>query len=97
MNLDEKCCYLKMQALDYGFVMEKQFIGNVARITFSDNGKVGMDMEISNTDLVVPFARLTQYADESFTDFALEVLGTEFKKELAINENSEHLRRSSRG
>ncbi len=69
-----------MQALDYGFVMEKQFIGNVARITFSDNGKVGMDMEISNTDLVVPFARLTQYADESFADFALEVLGTEFKK-----------------
>lgn len=80
MNLDEKCCYLKMQAIDRGFVMEKQFIGNVARITFSDNGKVGMDMEISGTDLVVPFARLTQYADESFADFALEVLGTEFEK-----------------
>lgn len=79
MNLDEKCCYLKTQALDHGFVMEKQFIGNVARITFSDNGKVGMDMEISNTDLVVPFARLTQYADESFAEFALEVLGTEFE------------------
>jgi hypothetical protein len=39
-----------------------------------------MDMEISGTDLVVPFARLTQYADESFADFALEVLGTEFEK-----------------
>ena len=40
-----------------------------------------MDMEISETDLVVPFARLTQYADESFADFALEILGTDFLQE----------------
>ena len=61
--------------------MDKQFIGNIAMISFSDDGKVGMDMEISETDLVVPFARLTQYADESFADFALEILGTDFKQE----------------
>lgn len=77
MNLDEKCCYLNVEALDRGFTMEKQFIGNIARISFSDEGKVGMD--ISDTDVVVPFARLTQYADESFADFALEVLETDFK------------------
>ena len=29
---------------------------------------------------VVPFAYTTQYADESFADFALEVLGTDFKR-----------------
>ncbi|WP_315307847.1 hypothetical protein [Enterococcus devriesei] len=81
MNLDEKCSYLNIEALDRGFTMEKQFIGNVARISFSDKGKVGMDMEISNTDLVVPFARLTQYADESFADFALEILGMSFVKQ----------------
>lgn len=61
--------------------MDKQFIGNIARISFSDDGKVGMDMELSDTDLVVPFARLTQYADESFSDFALEILGTDFAQE----------------
>lgn len=81
MNLDQKCCYLKMQGLNRGFTMDKQFIGNIARISFSDEGKVGMDMEISETDLVVPFARLTQYADESFADFALEILGTDFAQE----------------
>lgn len=81
MNLDQKCCYLKSQALNRGFIMEKEFIGNIARISFSDEGKVGMDMEISETDLVVPFARLTQYADESFADFALEILGTDFLQE----------------
>lgn len=81
MNLDEKCCYLNVEALDRGFTMEKQFIGNIARISFSDEGKVGMDMEISDTDIVVPFARLTRYADDFFADFALEVLGTEFKQE----------------
>ena len=81
MNLDQKCCFLKYQALNRGFIMEKQFIGNIARISFSDEGKVGMDMEISETDLVVPFARLTQYADESFADFALEILGTDFTQE----------------
>lgn len=80
MNLDQKCSYLNLEALDRGFTMEKQFIGNIARISFSDKGKVGMDMEISDTDIVVPFARLTQYADESFADFALEVLGTDFKR-----------------
>ncbi|WP_413538988.1 hypothetical protein [Enterococcus malodoratus] len=85
MNLYEKCCYLNVEALDRGFTMEKQFIGNIARISFSDEGKVGMDMEISDTDIVVPFARLTQYADESFAEFALEVLGTDFKKG-AINQ-----------
>lgn len=81
MNLDQKCCYLKMQALNRGFTMDKQFIGKIARISFADEGKVGMDMEISETDVVVPFARLTQYADESFADFALEILGTDFKQE----------------
>ncbi|MDT2661055.1 hypothetical protein P7E02_14340 [Enterococcus hulanensis] len=81
MNLDQKCCYLNMQALNWGFTMEKHFIGNIARISFSDNGRVGMDMEISDTDLVVPFARLTQYADESFADFALEILGMHFTQE----------------
>lgn len=81
MNLDQKCCYLKMQALNRGFTMDKQFIGNIARISFADEGKVGMDMELSETDLVVPFARLTQYADESFADFALEILGTDFAQE----------------
>ena len=81
MNLAQNCCYLKSQALNRGFIMEKEFIGNIARISFSDEGKVGMDMEISETDLVVPFARLTQYADESFADFALEILGTDFLQE----------------
>lgn len=81
MNLDQKCCFLKMQALNRGFTMDKQFIGNIAQISFADEGKVGMDMELSETDLVVPFARLTQYADESFADFALEILGTDFKQE----------------
>lgn len=81
MNLDQKCCYLKMQALNRGFTMDKQFIGNIARISFADEGKVGMDMELSETDLVVPFARLTQCADESFADFALEILGTDFAQE----------------
>lgn len=80
MNLDQKCCYLNVEALNRGFTMEKQFVGNIARISFSDNGKVGMDMEISETDLVVPFARLTQYADDSFAEFALEILGMSFVK-----------------
>ncbi|MBO0458382.1 hypothetical protein JZO77_16745 [Enterococcus hulanensis] len=81
MNLDQKCSYLHMQALERGFIMKKEFIGLVVRLSFLDEGRVGMDMEISETDVLVPFARLTQYADESFADFALEILGTDFKQE----------------
>lgn len=78
MSIQHNVALLEQLALDWGFTMKQECFGNIVRLTFSDNGKVGMDMELTAADSVIPFARLNQDSDAAFADFALEVLGKEF-------------------